>query len=129
MTAELKSKLRQATIGTTQHFEHKTVEFNGQKFDIRQPSIKARSQLRLRCTTTSNDGIEFDMFEFLVWSVIHNTYVPNTNDLVFDEADYDILVANPTGGFMDEFAEVAASLVNISVDNKKKNSAKTTKNS
>lgn len=123
-----RAALRKATLGTKKNFRKKIVEFNDEKFEIRQPSIRNRGELRKKCSTISETGgIEFDMFEFLVWVVIQNTYVPGTNERVFSEEDYDALVDNPTGGFMDEFAEIATDLANINVDDKKKSSTKITK--
>ena len=119
--------LRQATLGAKKHFRKEIVEFNGQEFEIRQPTIKSRSELRAKCTTVTKDGVSFDTFEFLVWSVIQNTYVPNTDERVFDDTDYNVLVENPTGGFMDKFSEIASKLLNVDTETKKKFSKKTTK--
>ena len=130
MSSKQRDKLRKATLGAPSVFKSEIVTFNGAKFEIRQPTIKARSNLRSRCTTVKGPSdVDFDMFEFLVWSVIANTYVPGTDDLVFDEADYDALVQNPTGGFMDQFSEVAAELMNVEPDVKKKSSKKAQKDS
>ena len=88
------------------------------KFDNQQSKLVAnceRSALQSQVTV-----FHLICLSFLVWSVIHNTYVPNTDELVFDELDYDSLVDNPTGGFVDEFSEVAARLVNVDTASKKK---------
>ena len=113
-------KLRRLTLGAKRDFKSELVEYDGEKFEIRQPTIKARSELREKCTTISDDGVQFDMFEFLVWAVIHNTYVPDTQYRVFEDTDYEALVQNPIGGFMDQFSEVAAKLVNVETASKKK---------
>mgnify|MGYP003657580753 CR=1 FL=1 len=112
-------KLRAATIGAKKNFKSETIEYNGVKFEIRQPSIRARAELTKQCTG-SNGAI--DMFKFLVWLVIELTYVPNTDKKVFTAEDYDTLVEQATGGFVDAFSEVAASLVNVDMEDKKKTS-------
>lgn len=127
MTTHNRDTLRQATLGAKKTFRSEIVEFEGSSFEIRQPTIKARAELRAKCTSTKNEGVAFDMFEFLVWAVIHNTFVPGTDERVFDDTDYDSLVKSPTGGFVDEFSEVAAKLINVETSSKKKNSKKTQK--
>jgi len=113
-------KLRAATIGAKKNFKSETIEFNGVKFEIRQPSVSARSELTKQCT--GSDG-QINMFKFLVWLVIELTYEPNTDNKVFTAEDYDTLVGQPTGGFVDAFSEVAASLVNVDMEDKKKTSS------
>ena len=112
-------KLRAATIGAKKNFKSETVEFNGLMFEIRQPSIRARAELTKQCT--GSDG-QINMFDFLVWLVIELTYEPNTDKKVFAAEDYDTLVESETGGFVDAFSEVAASLVNVDMEDKKKTS-------
>ena len=68
--------LRSATLGSKRVFAKEVIEFAGHQFEIRQPTIKQRSELRKKCTSISPNGVEFNMFDFLVWSVIYNTYVP-----------------------------------------------------
>lgn len=120
MTSDIRAKLRKATLGAKTSFRKEIVEFNGNKFEIRQPSIKSRAELNERCNIGSNADSP-DIFNFLVWAVIKNTYVPDTDINVFDEADYDALVENPTGGFMDTFGEIASNLMNVKKEDKKKN--------
>ena len=120
-----RDKLRAATIGKKPEFFSRKVQHDGHTFEIRQPSIRARKELRTRCTSIDEEGVKFDMFEFLVWAVIKNTYVPGTNELVFEDADYDTMLENPTGGFMDSFSEVAAEIVNVEISSRKKPSKQT----
>ena len=115
-----RDKLRKITLGVDPTFKKEIITYNGQEFEIRQPSIKARAELRQKCIKGTGENLDVDIFEFLVWSVIQNTYVPNSDEKVFDDEDYDTLVSNPTGGFMDTFAETAAKMVNIKVDDIKK---------
>jgi hypothetical protein len=48
-----------------------------------------------------------------VWSVISNTYVPDTSDKVFDESDYDIMIKQNSGSFVDKFGAEIAELMNV----------------
>lgn len=94
-----------ATIGAKKVFRKEVVEFNGVKVEIRQPSNKSRRELLKR--VRDKDGT-IDPLEFLVWSVIENTYVPDTEEKVFEPGHYDALMEQPVGGFLDKFGEVAA---------------------
>jgi hypothetical protein len=106
----LRDELRAATVGAKKVFRTKSVEWNGLKFEFRQPSLAGRRKLRDKAL---DDGGMIDIFEALVWGVIWNTYVPGTDELVFEETDYDSLVSTPPGGFMDEFAVEIAELYNL----------------
>ena len=126
MSASLKEKIRNATIGQKTQFSSETVEYNGVKVEIRQPTIEERALLNQRCITEYDNGpdrdptVKFDHFEFFMWSIIQNTYVPGTDERVFEDTDYAVLKKLPTGSFMDVFQEPAARLMNVNVDVKKK---------
>lgn len=126
-----RDKLRNATLGVQPVFKSEFIEYNGQKYEMRQPTIKSRAELRDKCiksverhepkgTNKTENSVDVNIFEFLVWSVIQNTFVPGTDERVFTEEDYDVLVSNPTGGFMDEFSEVASAIVNVKSEEVKK---------
>ena len=119
--------LRNSTLGERNVFKSKLIKYNGSEFELRQPSIKARNTLQRDCTTFSKGEADFNPFEYLVWAVIRNTYIPGTDELVFEEADYDTLVAKPPGGFMDLFGEEISLLMNVDVGAKKKSSSETGK--
>jgi len=122
-----RDRLRSKTLGAKKVFLKKLVEHEGDKFEIRQPTLRERSKVRKRCTSMTDDGIEFNMFEFLIWAVIGHTFVPETDEKVFSEEDYDELSDIPAGGWFDEFAEKASELCNVSTDGEKKPSSETTK--
>ena len=121
----VRDELRKATLGTKVEFRKKVVNYNGMDFEIRQPSVKARSELFKRCT---DDKGKVDLMNFLTWSVIFNTYVPDdakdadgnpspdAGKLVYEEGDYATLVEKPAGGFMDQFGEIASELMNVNED-------------
>lgn len=107
-----RDSIRKALLGSKSEFKKEVVKFNGVKVEIRQPSMKARRDIMKRAT--NEKGV--DVLEFIVWSVIENTYVENTEEKVFESADYDALMEKPTGGFIDKFGEVASKLMNIDED-------------
>lgn len=109
----LLDELRASTIGAKHVFKSKIVEHDGKKYEIRQPSIGLRSELRTLASNVEAGGLKFNMLAFLVHAVIKMTYVPGTDILVFGETDYEAILAQPTGGYMDSFSEVASELLNI----------------
>lgn len=124
---DTKTKLRKLTLGATQKFKTTTVIVEGSPFEVRQPSLKQRSALRKKCTVVTDGGIEFNLFEFLIWAVIFHTYVPGTEELVFSEEDYEALVSMPAGGWFDELSEAASKLFNVGSEDAKKPSSKAPK--
>lgn len=107
-----RKSVRDALLGQKVEFRKEIVEFNGTKVEIRQPSYRERKEIMSR--SKSGEGI--DTFEFLIWSIIENTYLEGTNEKVFEDTDYDILMGKPAGGFIDKFGEVAANLMNVEED-------------
>lgn len=110
-----RDKIRNATMGKTPEFKNVIKKYNGVDVEFRQPTIRSRNTLNTICSKVNKeDGtVTVDVFEFLVWAVIQNTFVPGTNEKVYEASDYDSLVENPAGGFMDEFGAIAAELVNV----------------
>lgn len=109
MTKSARDAIREATVGSQPNFKSETVEYNGVEVEIRQPSYKDRKNLVNKCR--DKDG-NLDTLDFTVWAVIYNTFVPGTNDRVFEKGDYEKLVEFPAGGFLDQFGEKAAELLN-----------------
>ena len=106
----IRDQIRAATIGEKSEFKSKIVKYNGIEVEIRQPSVKSRKEIMTKAMT---DTGTIDFAEFLTFAVLYNTYVPDTEELVFEDTDYDGLMAKPTGGFMDQFGADAAELMNV----------------
>ena len=117
-TTSKRDELRAKTLSDAPKFRHKIVEYKGERYEIRQPTVRARMEIVKR--GVSGTGI-VDGLVVMVWAVIYNTYVPGTDERVYDESDYDVLVARPAGGFIDSFGEVAADLMGTSTTDIKKN--------
>lgn len=113
-----RDKLRAQTLGAKATFVSKVVEYKGGKYELRQPSLAARRDIFARCG--NSDG-SIDMMTSLVWMVIYCTYVPDTDEKVYDESDFDGLMAKPTGSFVDTFGEMISALLNADVATAKKN--------
>ena len=101
--------IRKATLGAKKNFKTEVVAFNGVEVEIRQPSHKARKNLIKK---VRDDQGNVDPFDFVVWATIENVYVPGTDEKVFDPEDYDMLMEQPTGSFLDEFGEKAVEIFN-----------------
>lgn len=123
--------LRAATIGAAHEFRQKVVDLgDGIQVLVRQPSVGARSDVRKRCTTISANGTaDFDIFDFLIWSVITCTYTVDTKERVYSDEDYAALRECPTGGFLDDLGAVASEMMNVDAKATKKHLKPTSKTS
>ena len=90
-------------------FRSTEVDLNGVPAEVRQPSIRIRRELFNKCTDEKGN---IDANDFLVWSILKNTFVPGTNQRLFDDADYDQLMNMPTGSWVDELIEAMSGLTN-----------------
>ena len=117
MSQSLRDQIRGVTVGAAVKFKSKTLNYKGFDVEFRQPTVKARRDL---FDKSANDKGGVDILDFLVWGVIFNTYVPDTDELVFEDSDYASLVSKPTGGFMDLFGAEVSALLNVEEDLEKK---------
>lgn len=131
--SDLKDKIRSITIGKTSHFAKEIMEIDGVEIEVRQPSVKTRSILMKKSRDTSGSNIEgsdvsaedilqsIDYGKMQVLSVIYCTFVPGTNENIFDESDYKALINQPAGGFVDDISTVAMDLMNAKPEEDAKN--------
>ena len=115
MAQSIRDKIRSVTLGKPVQFKSKKFEYEGIEVEFRQPNLKDR---QLLINKARNKDGEFDFIEFIVWSVISNTYVPDTNEKVFDESDYDVMVKQNSNSFVDKFGGEIAELMNVEEDAK-----------
>lgn len=108
--SDIRKALRDATLGKKSVFAEKKVEIEGNTFVIRQPNLKQRQALLKKCKT-DDGGIDF--VDFLLWSVILCTHTEE-GELVFEEQDYDVLINQPAGGFVEQLGNAVAEMTNIS---------------
>ncbi len=122
---ELRNKLRTATIGAVKKPRSRVIEINGEKLEVRQPTIKQRDALRDKCVDKIPlDNGDFEMklnsIAYQIWGVILFTYIPGTNEKVFEAADFDIMANSFTGSFVDDLYEVFVELSNVDIKHEKK---------
>lgn len=83
------------------------------KVELREPNLRERGAIeRAVKVDRSGELASVDMVMLKVELVTRMTYVPGTNQKVFDEKDRDGLLAQPAGGFVDDLFEVAVGLFN-----------------
>jgi len=103
-----RDSLRQAIFSGAPQFRSERVEIKGVTVEVRQPSIRMRRELFNQCMDGNGN---LDANEFLILSVLKSTFVPGTNDEhMFDEADYETIMNQPTGSWVDDLVEAMGRL-------------------
>lgn len=113
----IRDNIRTATLGQPKIFKKKIVTVNGHEIEVRQPSVGIRRDLYNKCRTPAG---EIDPMSFSIWSVIKTCFVPNTDERIFIDEDYDKLVATPTGGFLDKLSNEATEVMAMTEEDDKK---------
>jgi len=121
-----RDQLRSKTLGKKKGFQSKKVEFDGDEYEVRQPSIKRRKEI-LNSVTDENGNV--DGGDLVVWAAIYCTFPPGENEPLFDETDYEAFMEQPTGSFVDDFGQAALELMNVSGEGKNSENSDTTPNS
>ncbi len=123
-----RDRLRAKTVGAAKRFKEEIVEWEGEKFLIRQPSVAQRSAIlqKARVKTDEQGKVaDMDMAVLQVWAAICCTYVPGEDKPLFEEADVENLMGQPSGGFVDLFGNTALKLMNVEAEKDGKNSVET----
>lgn len=102
--------IRNALIGSKPEFKSEEVEVGGKKIEVRQLTVGDRNGLIEKCK--GDNGV--DGLKLQVYAVIMTAHDPETGDKIFSPADYDTLVAQPSGGFVDTISNVAFRVLGIS---------------
>lgn len=123
----LRDQLRGATVGKKPEFRHEIVKVGDHEFEVRQPSVATRSKMIKKCNVkvggSMDDAVEkLDYSALQVWSVIYCTFVPGTDERVFEDGDFNHLQNQPAGGFVDELGQAAMKLMNVDPEEDAKNS-------
>lgn len=108
--------LRDNLFSKAINLDKRIIEINGDKFEIRQPTIAQRNEITNRC----RQGDNFDGLAYQIWGVIMFTYDPETNARVFEDTDYEQLANMPTGSFVDVIGEAIVELSNVDISDAKK---------
>jgi len=109
MAQSIRDQIRSSTLGAKPQFKTKLVDLDGTEVEIRQPNLKDRQKLLKMAKDKEGN---FEMISFLLWAVILCTYVPNTNEKVFSEEDYDSMLEMNTGGFVEKLGGEVSALMN-----------------
>ncbi len=131
-----KDRLRRLTLGRDVKFQHKVIKYyppiykeiideeTGEVIGERQeghekepikvlciqPTVKERNDLVRTCRNP--DG-SFNEMEFIVQAAIRFVYDPETNERLYSAHDYDMLVNQPAGDFVDQFGGEAIELLTL----------------
>lgn len=97
--------LRQRLIGKKHEPKSQIVTLFGEQVEIRQPSLAV--MLEARVTTDNKDAV-IDM-------IIRYSYVPGTNEQLFDPADRDTIANWPFGEDLLEFQTAIAKLTGVDI--------------
>lgn len=90
-----------------------TFNFNGVDLEWRQPSI--REVQTAQADTGAGEG------NFMTTLLISHTFIPGTEERVFEEADRDSLENMPFGGDWQRTIKSISDLLDLSVEDKAKN--------
>lgn len=141
--SDIRKQIRSKTVGAKSEFKSKKEEVNGVEIEVRQPSVAARGKIMQRSrdnektqqiargkSSKDKNAKDVDTQDILssldygkmqVWAVIMCSYVPDTDERVFDESDFDSLYNRPSGGFIDRLSTIAMNLMNVEPEEDAKN--------
>ena len=104
--------IRSATLGAQNKFKTEDVEHNGIKVKVQQLSYINRKELLDKC----NSGDQLDTLKMQVYAVIYTVVDPETGERVFSDDDYETMIKQPSGGYVDTFSKVALKVLGWSDD-------------
>jgi len=116
--------MRAALLGRPKQFKRRMVTVRmaeGEEpveVEVRQPTIRERSEIGRQCVQVIEQGgrtaTAVDGFKLRLRSVLVCCYVPGTDERIFEDADLENLAGYPSGCYVDELAETALELQNLS---------------
>ncbi|HOR28362.1 MAG TPA: hypothetical protein PLG73_10110 [Candidatus Sumerlaeota bacterium] len=105
----LRDQIRSATVGASKVFPSEQATACGQNIEIRQPTLAGRDQIYEKAKDAKGT---FQGARLAAAALIGMCYVPRTDERVFDDADFDTLVAMPAGGWADDLGNRCIRLMN-----------------
>lgn len=121
----MRDSIRAKTVGAKKNFKTEVVEYEGEKIEVRQPSVRARSAILKAAKALSGDKDRIELDALQVTSVIECCFDPESGLAIFEEADRTSMQGQPAGGFVDALSEVALRLMNVDTKEVAKNSERT----
>ena len=94
------------------------VEFDSQKYEVRAPSVKQRSEILQRAGVLDDDKKtkKTDTGRMQVAAVVFCTFDPDSGERVFENADVEALLEDEAGGIVDALSTPAIAYLNASND-------------
>lgn len=121
----LRDQIRSKTLGAKREFASELVETEDMTFEVRQPTVGERGRIYQKALpdkmsqSDSEEGMakelmsRVDFSQLQIWAVIKCTYVPDTDEKVFESSDFESLSNLPAGTFLDDLATAAMKLLNV----------------
>lgn len=110
-----RNKLRAALLKSSQS-KSQIVDIEGFKVEVRYPTVGVREKLIKQSTKNG----ELDNYEFIFRAVVSLTFVPGTDESIFELTDKDILYSQSTGGTYDQLISKVSEVLNVEEDLEKK---------
>jgi len=111
--ASNRGTLRALTVGAGKKRRSRTVEWAGEKYEVRAPSLRMEAEIKDAAGLKPGDpkSVTFRAaLKLRALTVIRCTYEPGTTVLVFEEADLDGFEQQGDGGFVDALYTAAVEL-------------------
>jgi hypothetical protein len=115
----LRDKIRSLTVASKKHFKSELFSYadGGEeiKVEFRELTRKRLSQLMKKATTreTNNEGKEIDRVDndkFMYYAIIEMTFIPETDEQVFEEGDIESFEMQPASN--DNFITLFSKQIN-----------------
>ena len=122
MKNNLKDRIRAASVGSMPKPKSVIVDLSDNEdepmlVEVRQPTPRQRQDYLEKCR---DEDYTVDSLKMQLYGVIDFTYVPGTDEKVYDEADFDAMANSGLGSFIDKISEVFVELCNTDHKNAKK---------
>jgi len=108
--SEARDKLRAATLGAPAVRSRKTVEWNGQRYDIGRPSLMEQRQIDDASVIGVGKRAKKDSIRALLHALVRCVFVPGTSERVFDSADVNAMEERGAEDFIGVFAKAIGEL-------------------
>ncbi len=105
MSTDTRDELRKKILADYKP-KSELVQFMGAEVEVRQPSLKALLDAQDKDSTADK----------IVQLIVNFVYVPDTKERVFEDADYDTLLAMPWNEDIAELQNVIARLSGVDVE-------------
>lgn len=104
-----RKNLRAATVGKAKDRLTTKIVIDGYELEVRQPTVRKRSAI---VNSGQSEG-RTDMGQILASAIIECVYDPVSGEPVYDEADRESLLEQPTGSFVDTLGNEVLRLMNV----------------